>query len=94
MCSPFRKRVGPYERFAMRVGDSGPAAWLGAAVARAAGIGGPPPAWRLQVRPAYVNQIGTLELDGRLARVRLRTAEGSDWREPRLRTLWERKLAG
>jgi hypothetical protein len=91
--SPFRKRLAGYERRAMRLGYTRAAAALGAALARAARARAPAGDWELAVRPSYDNQIGILEFEGRAARVRLVTPEGSDWRDPRLRIAWERTLA-
>jgi hypothetical protein len=91
--SPFRKHLAAHERAAMRLSESRVAAGVGALLARAAGVAATPGDWRLCVRPSYHNQIAILELEGRRARVRLQTPDGSDWRAPRLRTLWERRLA-
>ena len=93
VCSPFRKRVGRWEHTAMRAGHTRAAARVGAVLARVAGVPHPRGDWQVHERPTYRNQVGELCLEGRRARVALRTPAGSDWRRPRLRTLWQHTLA-
>jgi hypothetical protein len=93
VCSPYRKRLSRTDRAAMRFGASRAGGLVGRALARAAGVGPRPVRWRLHVSPSYDNQVGTLSLSEREARVRVETTVGSSWRAPGLRTRFERRLS-
>ncbi len=93
VCSAYRKSLPPRERLVMRFGNSRVAGALARALARTAGVKPPDVSWRLVEDPCYDNQVGMLELGPGRALVRVRTTEGSDWREPRLRTVFEHELA-
>jgi hypothetical protein len=48
--------------------------------------------WRIVDRPDYANQIGTLTLAGGTAHVLVEAVVDGEWRDPRLRTAFERTL--
>jgi hypothetical protein len=92
VCSPFRNPLDHRERAVARLGCSRPAAAAAHALARAAGVPDPPLRWRLEARPTFDNQVATLELEGRRARLRIeRTAPGD--RSAALETTLDRPLA-
>jgi len=93
VCSAYRKSLLPRERLVMRFANSRVAGALARGLARSAGREAPDVGWRLVEDPCYGNQVGTLVLGPGRAQVRVQTTEGSDWREPRLRTVFERELA-
>jgi hypothetical protein len=93
VCSAYRKSLPPHERAVMRFGNSRVAGTLARALARAAGVKHPEVGWRVVEDPCYNNQVGMLELGPGRARVRVQTTNGTDWREPRLHTVFERELA-
>jgi hypothetical protein len=95
VCSPYRNPLSGAERRAQRFGTSRAGELIGRALARAAGVKPPPIRWRFLERQSFRNQICTLELDGRRARVRLE-AVGSwdgDGDPPGLEPVFERRLA-
>jgi hypothetical protein len=94
VCSPFRNPLDAHERRIIRAGWSRSTERLGRALARAAGVKGPECRWRLvHPEPWFDNQVATLDLNGREARLRLeKTAPGEPGR-PRLETVYERRLA-
>jgi hypothetical protein len=65
---------------------------VGRRLARAAGVPEEPLSWTLTEGPWFDNQIATLELDGRRARVRLETAIGRGHEDPRLVEVAARRL--
>ncbi len=93
VCSAYRKCLPPRDRLVMRFGNSRAAGALARGLARTAGVKPPDVSWRLAHDPCYGNQVGTLVLGPGRAQVRVQTTEGSDWREPRLRTVFEHELA-
>jgi hypothetical protein len=94
VCSGYRKSLPPRERLVMRFGNSRVAGVLARALARTAGVvPSREVGWRLVEDPCYHNQVGTLELGPGRARLRVQTTDGADWREPRLRTVFEHELA-
>jgi hypothetical protein len=94
VCSGYRKSLPPRERLVMRFGNSRVAGVLARALARTAGVApSREVGWRLVEDPCYDNQVGTLELGPGRARLRVQTTDGADWREPRLRTVFEHELA-
>ena len=92
VCSAYRKDLRPREKQAMRIGNSRPAELLARALAGAAGVPAPPVGWRIVHEPSYDNQVGCLRLGPEAASVRIETTDGSDWRDPDLRTVFEHRL--
>jgi hypothetical protein len=93
VCSPFRNPLGKVERTFMRALVSRPAAVVGRALARLAGVPDPPIRWRYAQEPTFDNQVATFELDGRHALLRIEKTLPEDEDEPRLHTSLERQLA-
>ena len=92
VCSAFRKDLAPREKLAMRAGNSRPLGLLAHALARAAGAPEPPVGWRMVHEPSYDNQVGCLRLGRERASVTIETTEGSSWRDPDLRIVFEQEL--
>ena len=88
VCSPFRHPLATRERLAVRAGTSRPATVLTRALARSAGVRDPVLRWRVH-RPMFDNQIATLALTGREAKLTIERTHG-DWRDPMLETVLER----
>ncbi len=91
VCSPFRHPLAAHERLAVRAGMTRPATAITRALARSAGVKDPPLRWRLD-RPTFDNQIATLALEGREARLTVERTHG-DWRHPMLDAVLDRTLA-
>ena len=92
VCSPFRNPLDRRERAVVRLGASRGVVPLARALARAAGVEDPPIRWRLPESPTFDNQVGTLTLQGRRARMRIeRTHAGDD--DSRLTTSLDRILS-
>jgi hypothetical protein len=97
-CSPFRNPLDKKERTVMRFMASEPAERLMRALAHSAGVEDPPVRWRyVHDDPWFDNQVATLELDGRRARLRIEKTvpPGDDAGDPalRLEQVFERELA-
>jgi PhoD-like phosphatase len=95
VCSPFRNPLDRHERAAIRVMASRPAREVAKLLARSAGVREPEMRWRLSGgrRPWFDNQVGTLVLDGRRARLLVEKTIPDDWVEPSLETVVDRWLA-
>jgi hypothetical protein len=97
-CSPFRNPLDSKERTVMRFMASEPASRLMRALAGAAGVEAPSVRWRyVHDEPWFDNQVATLELDGRKARMVLEKTVGPDRdrSEPalKLERVFERELS-
>ncbi len=95
VCSPYRNPLGSKERRAQRFGGTRAGELVGRSLARAAGVPPPPIGWRFLEGPCFQNQLGTLALDGRSARVSLESVGSWDGIGdlPELELAFERKLA-
>ncbi len=95
VCSPFRNPLNRRERAAIRLAASRPAAAAAHALARTAGVREPDMRWRLAGgrEPWFDNQVGTLELDGRRARLVIEKTVRSEDADPRLENVTESWLA-
>lgn len=93
VCSPLRNSMGSWERRALRVAATRPAETISRWLAAAAGVALPPLRWRILEGPVFGNQIGTLELHGRQACVRVEQVSQHEGDEPRLTPIFERQLA-
>jgi hypothetical protein len=70
VCSPFRNPLDGHERRAIRVALTWPAALVARALARTAGVRRPPVRWRFaKGGPWFDNQVATITLEGRRARL-------------------------
>jgi hypothetical protein len=95
VCSPFRNALNRHERFVVHAGNTRTGALLGHGLARLAGVAREPVRWRLVEGPFYDNQVGTIELEGPRARVRLeRTVGEVEEDQRRLHTSFDRPLTG
>ena len=70
-----------------------PVALVWRLAARLAGVPAPSLGWRVHGRPRFDNQIATLELDGRAARLRVERVAGGSDQAPRLAVLLDQELA-
>jgi hypothetical protein len=95
VCSPFRNPLDRHERAAIKVAASRPAGIAAHALARSAGVREPDMRWRLAGgrEPWFDNQVGTLELHGRRARLTVEKTVPNDHDEPRLETVIDSWLA-
>ena len=93
VCSPFRNPLDHRERRTIRFGASRVGHLVGRLLARTAGVGDPPIRWRFHGGPWFDNQVGTLELHERRARVRLERTLPEEWEHPRLHTCLDQRLA-
>ena len=71
VCSPFRHGLGPAMELANRISFSRMVGWPTAVLARLAGVRRPPLHWEMRHGPFFDNEVATLELRGRDARIRL-----------------------
>ncbi|MFJ9536838.1 alkaline phosphatase D family protein [Streptomyces sp. NPDC101225] len=76
-CSPVHNSVPGYMRWGFRFGWSAPARALGRRLARHGRCERPPVTWRKKGGPWFGNQLMTLTLRGRSARLRLEQARGA-----------------
>jgi hypothetical protein len=86
--------VPSYIRFGFRFGWSATARALGRLLARHGGCEQPPVSWRHTGGPWFGNQLMTLTLSGRSARLRLDQARESGEGRTRLVTVSESELTG
>ena len=97
-CSPFRNPLDNKERAVMRFMASEPASRIMRALAGSAGVEAPSVRWRYaHDEPWFDNQVATLELDGRHARVVLEKTERREGEDPhddlRLERVFERDIS-
>ena len=92
VCSPLRNPLEHTERRQARMGFVGPLARVARALARRAGVPDPPLDWTITDGPYFDNQVGTVEIDGRSARLRIERTTDGGWRHPTLTTSLERRL--
>ncbi len=97
VCSPLRNTLGTPERLAMLFGWSRAGEAIFGALARAAGVGQADIRWRLtHKRPCFDNHVGTIELEGRQARLQIRKTVPAGTNNPRdvcLRKVLDQRLA-
>jgi hypothetical protein len=93
VCSPFRNPLSRAERTQARIGWSRPVWAVTRALARAAGGPDPEIQWRFLDGPYFDNQVASVTLDGRAARLKLEKTKPGDPEEHRLETSFERELA-
>jgi hypothetical protein len=92
VCSAYRKDLEPREKAVMRFGNSRRGERLARWLAGRAGVEEPAARWRITSEPCYDNQVGMLWAGPERAEVRVRTPDGSDWRDPELRTVFAHDL--
>ncbi|MFI0543993.1 alkaline phosphatase D family protein [Streptomyces sp. WSLK1-3] len=93
-CSPVHNSVPSYMRFGFRFGWSAVARALGRGLARHGRCARPPVSWRHTGGPWFGNQLMTLTLNGRSARLRLDHARESGGGRTRLVKVSESELTG
>jgi hypothetical protein len=71
VCSPFRHSLDPPLQIANRLACTRAAHSIGALLARSVRLPRSPLAWRITDGPYYENEVATVELRGREARLRL-----------------------
>jgi PhoD-like phosphatase len=92
--SPFRNPLDSKERAAIRLSSAKGTEALTRVLARSAGVKPLDVNWRFVEDPTFDNQVGTLEIDGRDALVRIeRALPGDGGGPPRLETTLERRLS-
>jgi hypothetical protein len=94
VCSPVRNPLDSRERRALRAALSKPAELVGRALARAAGVREPGFRWRFPEEPTFDNQVATLLIDGREARLLIEKTRPEDWADPMLHMTLDRVVAG
>jgi hypothetical protein len=75
------------------LGGSKPAEAVARWIARRAGVKDPPFSWRLVQEPTFDNQFATIEIDGRGAKMKIEKTVPGDWKNPKIETTLERRLA-
>ncbi len=94
VCSPFRNALDRHERVMIRFGNSRAGAGIGRGLARLAGVSREPVRWRLVEGPFYDNQVATLSVEGRRARLHLERTVGDPEADDRgLHVSFDRSLA-
>ncbi len=95
VCSPFRNPLDRHERATIRFAATKTAELLTHALARTAGVREPEMRWRLAGgrEPWFDNQVGTLELEGRRAKLIIEKTVPNDDDEPLLDTALDCCLA-
>jgi hypothetical protein len=93
VCSPFRNALVRHERAIVRAAVWPPLERAVRALARRAGVADPDLRWKLSQRATFDNQFATVELEGRSAWLRIERIMPGNWREPRIETSLERRLA-
>jgi phosphodiesterase/alkaline phosphatase D-like protein len=93
VCSPIRNPLDGKERRMLRSALSRPAQVVAGLLARAAGVREPPIRWRFPEEPTFDNQIATLTLEGRSARLLIERTDPAEWRDPRLHVSLDRVIA-
>jgi PhoD-like phosphatase len=93
VCSPYRNPLDERERRVIRIMFRRTTAAVTRALARAAGVPDPEIGWRFPEGPYFDNQVASLTLDGRSARIKLEKTAPGDAEEHSLETSFERRLA-
>jgi hypothetical protein len=93
VCSPFRNALDRHERQMVRFAATPMGTGIGRSLARLARAREPDIRWRFVEGPYFDNQVATIELDGRAARMKLEKTEGEPEEDARrLETVFERRL--
>ncbi|MEA2161239.1 MAG: hypothetical protein QOD66_3619 [Solirubrobacteraceae bacterium] len=90
VCSPIRNQLNGHEQRAVRIAMTKPATALARALARSAGVRPPRVRWRLDPETLFENQIGTLTIEARTARLTIERAV--DHPDPALEPVLRRQL--
>jgi hypothetical protein len=92
VCSPLRNPLDRRERTMLRTALSRTAGVVAGLLARAAGVREPAVRWRFPEAPTFDNQIATLSLDGRAARLVIERTDPDEWRDPQLHVSLDRVI--
>jgi hypothetical protein len=93
VCSPLRNPLDRRERAMLRAALTRTAGVVAGLLARAAGVREPAVRWRFPEAPTFDNQIATLSLDGRSARLVIERTDPDEWRDPQLHVSLDRVIA-
>jgi hypothetical protein len=93
VCSPFRNPLNAKERRAIRISFARTMAAVTRLLSRAAGVPHPELRWRILEGPYFDNQVGTVTLRGRSARIKLEKTTPGEAEQHSLETSFERRLA-
>jgi hypothetical protein len=93
VCSPYRNPLDNHERLAIKAGFTRPFTVAMRLLAESAGVAEPEVRWRLAEGPYFDNQVATLRLNGREARLQLDKTIPGDEDERKLDCVFERRLA-
>jgi PhoD-like phosphatase len=94
VCSPYRNSLDTHERRAVRVAQGRIVRALARWLAERAGVDDPGIRWRFRRGPFFDNQIATLALDGRGARLKLeKVPHDPEGEDERLEVVFEERLA-
>jgi hypothetical protein len=94
VCSPFRKALDTKERVTVKLAQSRPVEQLLRALARSAGVEDPDIRWRFAGGPYFDNQIATLSLEDRRARLTIsKTVRDPDASSAKLETAFDGRIA-
>jgi phosphodiesterase/alkaline phosphatase D-like protein len=86
VCSPIRNPLPFYERGFMKAALSRTGRSIGHFLARSAKVPATRLRWEFIAPPTFDNQIGTVHIEGRGARITIERTSPDDWREPGLTT--------
>jgi len=93
VCSPFRNALDAHERHVIRFALTAAGLAIGRGLARAAGARDPDIRWRFVEGPFFDNQVATIMLEGREARMMLEKTTGDPQSDRRsLETVFARRL--
>jgi hypothetical protein len=94
VCSPFRNALDAHEQHLVRFALTKPGVAIGRGLARAARAREPDVRWRFVEGPFFDNQVATITLEDRRARMKLEKTLGDPRSDRRsLETVFERRLA-
>ena len=94
VCSPYRNALDTHERRAVRLAQSGIVSAATRWLAKRAGVADPGIRWRFRRGPFFDNQIATLELEGREARLKLeKVPHDPEGEDECLELVFEERLA-
>lgn len=94
VCSPFRKPLNTRERRIVRALFTPTVAAIARGLARLSGVRSADVDWAIVSGPTFANSLGTIDIDGRDARMTIRQSEISRDGLPPLTGLQERDLTG
>jgi hypothetical protein len=94
VCSPYRNALDDHERRAVELARSSVVAGITLRLAKAVGVQDPGIRWRFRRGPFFDNQVATLKLDGREARLQLeKVPRDPDGKDERLELVFEERLS-